>query len=246
VDICAPGYDVAISAATGWYLTNSGTSFAAPFVSGTVALMVAANPCLTNDQIETILKETAVNIDNLNPAYAGKLGAGRLNSAEAVSRASNLGHLEITSNVVSNGCEPNTGKIEILNSLNNPDKVYTYTWNNGETSATIDSLANGNYTVIVSDGCASDTASFVINVQPTIMSAQIVNSMAPMAPTGSINVTVSGLAPFTYQWNNGATTEDLTNIISGNYSVIITNANGCSRTGVYNVGYNHGKPKGGK
>lgn len=245
VDICAPGYDVAISAATGWYLTNSGTSFAAPFVSGTVALMVAANPCLTNDQIETILKETAVNIDNLNPAYAGKLGAGRLNSAEAVSRASNLGHLEITSNVVSNGCEPNTGKIEILNSLNNPDKVYTYTWNNGETSATIDSLANGTYTAIVSDGCASDTASFVINVQPTIMSAQIVNSMAPMAPTGSINVTVSGLAPFTYQWNNGATTEDLSNITSGNYSVIITNANGCSRTGIYNVGYNHGKPKGG-
>lgn len=245
VDICAPGYDVAISSGPGWYLTSNGTSFAAPYVSGTVALMVAINPCLTNDDIDLILRETAVNIDSLNPTYAGKLGAGRLNSAEAVLRASNFSRLEIASSVISDGCEPNTGKIDILNALNNPDKVYTYTWSNGATSASIDSLANGNYSVIVSDGCASDTASFVINIQPTIMNAQIVNSMAAMSPTGSINVTVSGLAPFTYLWNNGATTEDLSNITSGNYSVIITNANGCSRTGIYNVGYNHGKSKGG-
>lgn len=245
VDICAPGYDVAISSGPGWYLTSNGTSFAAPYVSGTVALMVAVNPCLTNDDIDSILRETAVNIDSLNPTYAGKLGAGRLNSAEAVLRASNFSRLEIASSVISDGCEPNTGKIDILNTLNNPDKVYTYAWSNGATSASIDSLANGNYSVIVSDGCASDTASFVINIQPTIMNAQIVNSMAAMSPTGSINVTVSGLAPFTYLWNNGATTEDLSNITSGNYSVIITNANGCSRTGIYNVGYNHGKSKGG-
>jgi hypothetical protein len=245
VDICAPGYDVAISAATGWYLTNSGTSFAAPFVSGTVALMVAANPCLTNEQLEVLLKESAVNIDAVNPSYVGKLGAGRLNAALALARAAALGKLEITSNVISSGCTANSASIEILNVALNPDRTYTYNWSNGQTTALIDSLPNGTYTVIVSDGCATDTASFEINTNPTQVTAQIVNSMAPMAPTGSINLTVSGLAPFTYLWSNGATTEDITNLISGNYTVTISNANGCSRVGNYTVGYTHGKPKGG-
>ena len=244
VDICAPGYDVAISAGPGWYLTNNGTSFAAPYVSGTAALMVAANPCLTNDQLEAILKESAVNIDALNPSYVGKLGAGRLNSAEAVLRASAMGRLEIMSNVINGGCTANSASIEILNAVTDPTKTYTYNWSNGQTSALIDSLPNGTYTVIVSDGCAIDTASFVISINPTQVSAQIINSMAPMAPTGSINLTVSGLAPFTYLWSNGAITEDITSLVPGNYTVTITNANGCSRSGNYNVGFTHGKPKG--
>jgi subtilisin family serine protease len=244
VDICAPGYDVAISAGPGWYLTNNGTSFAAPYVSGTAALMVAANPCLTNDQLEAILKESAVNIDALNPSYVGKLGAGRLNSAEAVLRASAMGRLEIMSNVINGGCVANSASIEILNAVTDPTKTYTYNWSNGQTSALIDSLPNGTYTVIISNGCFMDTASFVINTNPTQISAQITNAMAQMAPTGSINLTVSGLAPFTYLWSNGAITEDITSLVPGNYTVTITNANGCSRSGNYNVGFTHGKPKG--
>ena len=84
VDICAPGYDVPISSAPGWYLTNSGTSFAAPFVTGTVALMLSINPNLTNQEIDSILRLTATNIDLLNPNYVGKIGSGRLNSGLAV------------------------------------------------------------------------------------------------------------------------------------------------------------------
>ena len=46
---------------------------------------------------------------------------------------------------------------------------------------------------------------------------------------GSANLTVTaGTAPFTYMWNNGATTEDLTNICSGSYNVTVTDAHGCT------------------
>ena len=87
VDICAPGHNVPLTAAPGWYLYSSGTSFAAPYVTGTVGLMIAANPNITNDEIDSILRVSATNIDSLNPAYIGKIGAGRLNSADAVTMA---------------------------------------------------------------------------------------------------------------------------------------------------------------
>ena len=84
VDICAPGYNVPLSAAPGWYSYSSGTSFAAPYVSGTIALMLSVNPNITNSEIDSILRITAVDIYSINPQYLGKLGSGRLNSAEAV------------------------------------------------------------------------------------------------------------------------------------------------------------------
>ena len=87
VDICAPGHNVPLTAAPGWYLYSSGTSFAAPYVTGTVGLMIAANPDITNDEIDSILRASATNIDSLNPTYVGKIGAGRLNSADAVNMA---------------------------------------------------------------------------------------------------------------------------------------------------------------
>lgn len=84
VDLCAPGFDVPLTIAPGWYATGNGTSFAAPYVTGTVALMLSVNESLTNDEIENILKITATNIDSINPSYIGRIGSGRLNSSDAV------------------------------------------------------------------------------------------------------------------------------------------------------------------
>jgi hypothetical protein len=61
-------------------------------------------------------------------------------------------------------------------------------------------------------------------------------------PNGGININVSGAAPFTYLWNNGSAAEDLNGIVSGNYNVIVTNANGCATTFNYTVCYNRIKP----
>lgn len=88
VDIAAPGISVPLSGVPGSYVTSSGTSFAAPLVSGTIALMLSVDSCLTFEDIETILHATAVNIDDLNPNYAGLLGAGKLDAGAAVQMAS--------------------------------------------------------------------------------------------------------------------------------------------------------------
>ncbi|NDA79356.1 MAG: hypothetical protein EBY07_16640, partial [Actinobacteria bacterium] len=46
--------------------------------------------------------------------------------------------------------------------------------------------------------------------------------------TGSIDLTVfGGVAPYTYVWNNSASTQDIYNLAAGIYSVLVTDANGC-------------------
>src|SRR4029077_9297019 len=66
------------------YLSLSGTSMAAPVVSGTVALMLQANPALTPNQVKAILQYTA----QLYPGYDRLTeGAGFLNTRGAVTLA---------------------------------------------------------------------------------------------------------------------------------------------------------------
>lgn len=69
-----------------------GTSYSAPIVSGTVGLMFSVNYCLTPKEVESILKLTAVKIDNMpeNLEYYGRLGAGMLDAYEAVKMSKDM------------------------------------------------------------------------------------------------------------------------------------------------------------
>jgi hypothetical protein len=48
------------------------------------------------------------------------------------------------------------------------------------------------------------------------------------ANDGSIDLNVTGSAPFSFSWSNGSTTEDLTAVSAGTYTVTITDVNGCT------------------
>jgi len=91
VDLCAPGYDVALTIAPGVYMTGNGSSFAAPYVTGTIGLMLSLRPCLTATEVENILKLTAVDIYGQNANYQGMLGAGRLDAGAAIEHVFNMG-----------------------------------------------------------------------------------------------------------------------------------------------------------
>lgn len=115
--------------------------------------------------------------------------------------------------------------------------IYTYLWNTSpiQTTSTATGLAAGNYTVIVMDTstiCGINIQAISIT-QPTAISPSITatNVSCNGGNDGTASVSVSGgTSPYSYLWNNAATTSQISNLISQNYSVIITDANGCTST----------------
>lgn len=62
------------------------TSSVAPLVTGTIGLMFSLYPCLPAEEVESIIKFTSTNIDDVEPnkPYAGMYGSGMLNTGRAV------------------------------------------------------------------------------------------------------------------------------------------------------------------
>ncbi|MBK9017083.1 MAG: T9SS type A sorting domain-containing protein [Saprospiraceae bacterium] len=111
---------------------------------------------------------------------------------------------------------------------------FDYDWSNGETTETIDTLAPGTYTVTVTatNGCTATAAgtvslangNFAVNIsvsQPTCFGSN--TGFATAQPVG-------GMAPFTYAWSNGGTSQTIQNLAAGTYTVTVTDAFGCTAT----------------
>jgi large repetitive protein len=110
---------------------------------------------------------------------------------------------------------------------------YTYSWNTVpvQTSSVATGLPAGNYTVTVHDsnGCISSAMVTISQPSSAITATLTINDVSCYSGNnGSINLTVTnGTEPISILWSNGATTEDLSGISAGTYSVSVTDANGC-------------------
>ena len=109
---------------------------------------------------------------------------------------------------------------------------YSYAWNTNpvQTTATATTLAAGTYICTITDanGCiAYDTATIT---EPLIISTTISSTPATCGLNdGSISLSISGGVPsYTFLWSDGSTTQNLSNLSSGSYTVIVTDAYGCT------------------
>lgn len=116
----------------------------------------------------------------------------------------------------------------------------TLTWSDGSTSGLIrNNLPPGTYTATISDGtpCFIVRTFTIIQPQALVLAATTTNPLdCSTANSGLINLIVSGgTPPFNFNWSNGATSEDLSNLNAGNYFVTVTDANNCVITGQYSL-----------
>lgn len=118
---------------------------------------------------------------------------------------------------------------------------YNLLWNTSETTPEISDLPPGIYAVEVTD--ANDcTETFEFEIEAAEEVFLIVDrqpASGANTPDGNLMIDeiIGGTAPYSFVWNTGQTTRDLTNVVPGNYLVNVTDANGCEYLYAYKIGF---------
>lgn len=121
--------------------------------------------------------------------------------------------------------------------VSNGASPYTYKWNNGATAATISGVGAGTYTVTITDATGATASASGELTEPTSLSVKTNTEPANGGSQGSATVIAQGgTPPYTYNWSpSGQTTQTISNLVKGRYTVVVTDANGCSKIATANV-----------
>jgi gliding motility-associated-like protein len=146
------------------------------------------------------------------------------------------GSISVAQNVACNGGANGS----LVMNPSNGTAPYTYNWNTGSTSQSVSGLSSGTYTVTVTDANGCTLIRSAIVSQPAFALSPVINSTTSVScfggSNGSIDLGISGgTAPYSYLWNTGVTTQDITNLSNGTYTVSVTDANGCTSTLIANI-----------
>lgn len=171
----------------------------------------------------------AINIEDANGIVIGVYANNALVEAtDLIYYLQQPDKLELTFTSVAATCFGDDGTAQATVTGGTPP--YTYAWSNGETTASISSLIPLTYFVTITDARGCLIQGNVVVSQPEHI--QITETIRPLlcynATDASIEMHITGgTAPYQYLWNTGATTNKIENLASGNYTISVTDAQGC-------------------
>jgi len=117
---------------------------------------------------------------------------------------------------------------------------YSYVWSNGESLATAVNLPSGANYITVTDGTGCSTVGSV-NIStdasgPKIALKTVTHNICYGEKMGVLDITLTGgTTPYSIQWSNGEITEDLSNLGSGIYDILVTDNTGCLATATFGI-----------
>ena len=115
---------------------------------------------------------------------------------------------------------------------------YSYLWSNGQNTSSINNQSPGVYSVTVSDAnnCIIIGSVTISEASAITITAVISDVSAAGGTDGALNPNISGGNPaYNFNWSNGATTEVISGLSAGVYSLTVTDANACTATQIFTV-----------
>ncbi|MCB9283494.1 MAG: HYR domain-containing protein [Lewinellaceae bacterium] len=127
-------------------------------------------------------------------------------------------------------CGNDNGSVEVVAEGDNGP--FTYAWSTGSTDSVAVDLGPGAYQVTITDtnGCSTTDEVTVEEIPGPELSVTTTVPTICGGADGTAEVVPSGNAPFTYEWNTGATDSLITGLVSTGYSVSVIDGNGCITT----------------
>ena len=136
---------------------------------------------------------------------------------------------DVTTNTSCFGNVDGSAEITVLGGI----LPYNYSWSSGEISQDLTNVPAGNYilTVIDSNDCNITHNITIDEPQDNNINPNIINTTCEVSDDASNDINpYEGTTPYTFLWSNGQITEDLNNIQIGEYSILVTDFNGCQKT----------------
>ncbi len=130
-----------------------------------------------------------------------------------------------------------TGSIDLV--IDGGTATYSFAWSNGETTPSISNLLANTYDVTVSDnsGLVATTQVKINEPDALNLAAFAFGTSSTGASDGSVNLTVrGGTHDYFFVWDNGATSEDISGLPAGDYTVVVTDGYGCQASATRTVG----------
>ncbi|MGZ3863528.1 MAG: choice-of-anchor L domain-containing protein [Bacteroidia bacterium] len=160
-------------------------------------------------------------------------------TATVTSAGSNIVVSSQQTNLTCNGASNGSATVTPVGGI----APYTCNWNTTppQSGLTVNNLPAGTTTGTITDNGGCSTTIQIHITAPAAMQLSFFTTAATCTGatgTASVNVTANGTAPYTYTWNTSPvqTTQTASNLPQGPYTVTVTGANGCSVSGVANVG----------